>query len=251
MASHPQPDWLVERDPETLLKVVVDTRGYARRLRLFGCACARQVWHLLPTDARSAVVVSERLADGKATTTDMRAAAVRLRAATVRLLWLRATPSQIAIEAAGYCSGGYVGVGPPTTSERLEYEPRHAARLAGRAVACEVVGPTPPGPAAPDWWHDAWAQAFDDARAVQAAFVRDIFPPPGFTPQFDPDWRTSTVAALASQMDQSGDFSAVPILADALQDAGCDIEPMLQCSRVPGNVHVRGNWVVDLVLGRQ
>lgn len=244
MASHPQPDWLIERDPETLLKVVVDTRGYARRLRLFGCACARQIWHLLPTDARSAVEVSERLAEGKATNTDMRAAAVRL-------LWIRATPGQIAIEAAGYCSGGYLGVGRPTLYERLEYEPRHAARLAGRARACEVVGPTPPGPAAPGWWHDAWNRAFADARAVQAAFVRDIFPPPGYTTQFDPHWRTSTVAALASQMDLSGDFSAVPILADALQDAGCDIEPMLQCSRVPGNVHVRGNWVVDLVLGRQ
>jgi hypothetical protein len=51
-------------------------------------------------------------------------------------------------------------------------------------------------------------------------------------------------------MDESGEFSITPIFADALQDAGCDDETVLQCCRVPGNVHVRGNWVVDLVLNR-
>ncbi|MCE9562013.1 MAG: hypothetical protein K8U57_08155 [Planctomycetes bacterium] len=76
-------------------------------------------------------------------------------------------------------------------------------------------------------------------------------PPPEYTLQFDPSWLTSTVVALARQMDESGDFSIVPILADALQDAGCNDDALLQCCRVPGNVHVRGNWVVDLVLGRE
>src|SRR5689334_19418403 len=48
-----------------------------RRFRLFACACARMVWDLLPTDARSAVLTSERFADGRATTTDLWATAVR------------------------------------------------------------------------------------------------------------------------------------------------------------------------------
>jgi len=52
-------------------------------------------------------------------------------------------------------------------------------------------------------------------------------------------------------MDETGDFSVVPILADALQDAGCDNELMLARCRVESNVHCRGNWVVDLVLGRE
>lgn len=237
----PVTNWYTERDPDALLRQVVDTRDYARRLRLFGCACARQVWHLLPTEARNAVQVSERLAEGRATTTDMSAAAVRL-------LWIRATPSQIAVEAAGYTSGGYFGSGAPNSRQPLQYEPRHAARLAGRALASETVGPAPQYVS--ESWHNAWTQAYEAARAIQADYVRDIFPPPRTTPTLLPNWLTTTVVAMARQMDESDDFSAVPILADALQDAGCDSELVLECCRVPGSVHVRGNWVVDLVLGR-
>jgi hypothetical protein len=220
----------------------VDTRGFDRRLRLFGCACARQVWHLLPTDARSAVKTSERFAEGLATETDLRAAAIRLRGSPV-------TPVQIALEAAGCASAGWYSTPrPPPPDTPLVYDPRNAAGLATRALASEAAGPAPRY--VPDSWHDAWNRAYDAARAVQADYVRDIFPPPGYTPQLHPDWLTSTVVALARQMDGSDDFSAAPILADALQDAGCDAEPVLQCCRAPGHVHVRGNWVVDLVLGR-
>jgi hypothetical protein len=51
-------------------------------------------------------------------------------------------------------------------------------------------------------------------------------------------------------MDESGDFSVAPILADAIQDSGCVDETILNCCRTAGNNHVRGNWVVDLILGR-
>jgi hypothetical protein len=51
-------------------------------------------------------------------------------------------------------------------------------------------------------------------------------------------------------MYESRDFSAMPILADALQDAGCEDESILAHCRGPGP-HVRGCWVVDLVLGRE
>ncbi|AWM42502.1 hypothetical protein C1280_34220 [Gemmata obscuriglobus] len=71
--------------------------------------------------------------------------------------------------------------------------------------------------------------------------------PPTLT-AFAPRWRTGTVTALAAQMYASRDFSAMPILADALQDAGCDSNDILNHCRdtIP---HVRGCWVVDLVLG--
>jgi hypothetical protein len=67
---------------------------------------------------------------------------------------------------------------------------------------------------------------------------------------FDPEWRTSTAVALAGQMYEARDFSAMPILADALQDAGCDNADILDHCRSPGP-HVRGCWVVDLVLGKE
>jgi hypothetical protein len=66
----------------------------------------------------------------------------------------------------------------------------------------------------------------------------------------DPAWRTSTVVALAQQMYDSRDFSAMPILGDALQDAACDHADILDHCRSAGP-HVRGCWVVDLVRGKE
>jgi hypothetical protein len=100
-------------------------------------------------------------------------------------------------------------------------------------------------------WEDTWNTAFAEARAHQAELIRDIFPPPGYTPMLHPDWRTSTVVALARQADETGEYSALPILADALQDAGCDNELILDRCRAESGIHSRGNWVVDLILGRE
>ncbi|MBP3958607.1 hypothetical protein J8F10_25440 [Gemmata sp. G18] len=52
-------------------------------------------------------------------------------------------------------------------------------------------------------------------------------------------------------MYESRDFSAMPILADALQDAGCDNADILSHCRDTSLTHVRGCWVVDLALGKQ
>jgi hypothetical protein len=65
---------------------------------------------------------------------------------------------------------------------------------------------------------------------------------------FDPCWRTDTVTLLARQMYEANDFSAMPILADALQDAGCDNRDILDHLRTQRE-HVRGCWAIDLVLG--
>ena len=55
--------------------------------------------------------------------------------------------------------------------------------------------------------------------------------------------------ALAKQMYELWNFSAMPILADALQDAGCHNADILDHCRGPGP-HVRGCWVVDLILSK-
>ena len=64
-----------------------------------------------------------------------------------------------------------------------------------------------------------------------------------------PSWITSTVVALARGIHKEEAFGRQPILADALQDAGCTHEDILGHCRGPGP-HVRGCWVVDLVLGK-
>jgi hypothetical protein len=89
----------------------------------------------------------------------------------------------------------------------------------------------------------------EDPRVYLPAIIRDIFGNP-FRPVIaDLSWLTSTVAVLARQMYESRDFSPMPILADALQDAGCDNADFLDHCRGDGP-HVRGCWVVDLLLGK-
>jgi hypothetical protein len=85
--------------------------------------------------------------------------------------------------------------------------------------------------------------------ALQLRLLRDTLGNPFRPIAFDPSWRTSTVTALAQGMYDSRDFSAMPILADALQDVDCDNEEVLNHCRGPGP-HVRGCWVVDAVLGK-
>jgi hypothetical protein len=89
-----------------------------------------------------------------------------------------------------------------------------------------------------------------DFKAAQCALIRDIFGNPFRPVAFDPAWRTDTAVSLAKHMYENRDFSAMPILADALQDAGCDSDDILSHCRDEKQPHVRGCWVVDLVLGK-
>jgi hypothetical protein len=88
------------------------------------------------------------------------------------------------------------------------------------------------------------------SKEMLIAHLRDVFGNPFQPVAFDPAWRTSTAIALAQQMYDSRDFSLMPILADALEDAGCDSDDVLAHCRGDGP-HVRGCWVVDLVLGKE
>ena len=81
-------------------------------------------------------------------------------------------------------------------------------------------------------------------------FIRDIFGHPLRPVMIDPTWLTHTAVALANLMYESRDFGAMPSLADALQDAGCESDDILSHCRGEGP-HVRGCWVVDLVLGKE
>jgi hypothetical protein len=69
-------------------------------------------------------------------------------------------------------------------------------------------------------------------------------------PIVNPAWLTSTVLALAKGIDAEKAFDRLPILADALQDSGCENTDVLEHCRGPGP-HVHGCWVVDLLLGKE
>lgn len=86
-----------------------------------------------------------------------------------------------------------------------------------------------------------------DERRRQVGFLRDIF---GFRPiAIDPTWLTSPVVDLARTMYNGRDFSPMPILADALEEAGCDNADVLAHCRGDGQ-HTRGCWVIDAILGK-
>jgi hypothetical protein len=70
------------------------------------------------------------------------------------------------------------------------------------------------------------------------------------TVAFDPSWRTSAVVGLARATYDDRAFDQLPILADALQEAGCEDAEVLGHCRSSG-WHVRGCWVVDLLLGKE
>jgi hypothetical protein len=91
----------------------------------------------------------------------------------------------------------------------------------------------------------------EDAReeAEQVALLREIFGSPSRPASAHSPWLTSTAVSLAERVYATQDFSALPILADALQDAGCENAEVLEHCR-GGGEHVRGCWVIDLVLGR-
>jgi len=83
----------------------------------------------------------------------------------------------------------------------------------------------------------------------ESNLLRDVVGNPFRPVSVDPDWLSSTVLELARQMYESRDFTPMPYLADALQDAGCENVEILNHCRLPGE-HVRGCWVVDLLLGK-
>jgi hypothetical protein len=82
-----------------------------------------------------------------------------------------------------------------------------------------------------------------------AALLRDIFGNPFRPVTVQPSWLTGDVVTLAQGFYQERHFEAIPILADALEESGCTNPDILAHCRFGGH-HVRGCWVVDMILGK-
>jgi hypothetical protein len=96
------------------------------------------------------------------------------------------------------------------------------------------------------------ADGIEASRAeekVQAGLLRCIFGNPFRPVAFPPAWRSETAVALATAIYADRAFDRLPILADALEESGCDHSDVLAHCRGPGP-HARGCWVVDAVLGK-
>lgn len=89
----------------------------------------------------------------------------------------------------------------------------------------------------------------DPTSPEQAAVVRELLGNPLRPVTFDPRWRTEAVVGLAEAIEEENAWDRMPILADAIQDAGCEVQEFLAHCRA-ATVHRRGCWVLDAILGR-
>ncbi|HMC63349.1 MAG TPA: hypothetical protein VKI65_00265 [Gemmataceae bacterium] len=96
--------------------------------------------------------------------------------------------------------------------------------------------------------HDAW-DAIPSARQVQ--LVRDIFGNPFRYVRVDPSWlKDRTVQKLAQDIYDERAFARLPILGEALANAGCTNPDILTHCRQPAE-HWRGCWLIDLLLAKE
>jgi hypothetical protein len=211
-------DWLTYEQPQPMLRHVRE-RVTARKLRLFAVACCRRIWPML-TDERSrhAVEVAEHVADGQVRRKEQAAAALAARAAGA----LTNPPAALAA-ASAVCYAS-----PKSFCWIVAESTANAA-----ATAAAVLGGS--------WYSE---------QAAQAALVREICGNPFRRIAFDLSWLTATVSRVAAAIYDQRQFEGLPILSDALEEAGCTDEAILTHCREPGE-HVRGCWVLDSILGKE
>jgi hypothetical protein len=194
-----------------------------RKLRLLAVACCRHLFGNVMADPRTrdAIEVSERYADGLATNKELGVA--RRAVAGVREESWRAKRA-----------AWWVACGRPAA--------------AARGVLSQPVPPP---------WRQSGVRAPKDrpapfapaVLAPLAALVRDVVGNPFHPVGIDPSWLTPAVVAIGQRVYQERDFAAVPILADALEEAGCTDPEILGHLRGPVP-HARGCHVLDALLGR-
>jgi hypothetical protein len=206
---------------------------HPRRLRLFAAGCCRLAMNpFTPPGAKLAVRVAE-LAAERAVPAD----------------WLEGVRAVTAEEARGTAVGYFAHLAAAGL-HALDPDSWTAANQAARAAADAAVDTDPPGVSTIGSLLRAGGMALLRAeRSSQADLIRCVFGNPFRPVAFDPRWRTSDSVGLARAIYEGRAFDRLPILADALTDAGCDDADILAHCRSPGP-HVRGCWVIDLILGK-
>jgi hypothetical protein len=105
-----------------------------------------------------------------------------------------------------------------------------------------------------------WAASWDLTRpprkgarpAASAGAFHEVFGNPFRRVKLSPvqrAWNDATLPKLAEAIYEERAFDRLPVLADALEDAGCTDDELLAHCRGPGP-HARGCWALDLILGK-
>jgi hypothetical protein len=240
--------WLSTRNPGWMVQFVSESgQGHERRLRLFACACVRRIWHLvLDERSRAAVNAAELYAEGDieegrlevaqwAAEKALRGSVVVRHAATLVAAGVGENGARIAVQQAARAA---YGVTMPA--------------IQGTGYARNVVRNTAGAVwrASPKW---AAPHNVEEEHRVQANLLREYVGPLAFrSVTLYPDqlaWGGGSVPAMAMTIHEEGAFHLMPVVGDALEEAGCTDAHVLTHCRQPGE-HVRGCWVVDLILGK-
>ena len=231
--------WLASDDPEQML-ASLQGRASERKLRLFLVGCARRVLPASPDgDTVEALAVAERFADG---------AESRQRLAQARAALKVSRRSRVHPEAP--LDTGHISSVPAWHAAREEVGPAAAREGASCCAWSTSLGPSYGGPL-------VGVTVPTHEFAAQAALLRDIFGNPYRPVRVPPAGQLPEVVALArAAYEQRGlpdGTLADRLLADvaqALVEAGCrDADVLNHFYR--SAYHVRGCWLIDLLLGKE
>jgi hypothetical protein len=252
--------WLTSRDPRKLLGAIsgMITPGLAfqlgwggdfrrqapgvlhgtvsdRKARLFAVACCYTLRHLITNDrCRNAVEVSEQFADGLATKRQLAQVRNKLDAKTRGQIRERIRRAAIAEGRAEQDAE------ESAANWALGWDLAHDSAIAdawNAAAHCYFAAEVSEGP-------------YAATKPYLCELLRDIVGNPFRGVKLHPRWLTANVVDLARTIYEQRAFDRLPILADALMDAGCADEQMLEHCRSDGP-HIRGCWVVDLILRKR
>jgi hypothetical protein len=204
----------------------------ARKCRLYARLLIREVEADAPgATCRAAIDLIEPLADGKAAKAEVEKVRQSLAALLKsRTKGLDATARRIARAA----------------HEAIAPDAFKAVRVVENAVAEVLANRGTTGP-----YRKPTAEVIDGViNPVFIAHLREVFYDPLRWVNLEPRWCSSAVVGLAQAIDADRAFDRLPLLADALEEAGCDDRVVLDHCRGPGP-HARGCWVVDLLRKRK
>ena len=226
-------EWLSSTNTRSLLEYIVQMSP-GRKHWLFACACCRSVWHLLSNAAQEFVEDVERSADGQGTVADL---IVRFQGSDPYQHFrpLPIVGGNQAAEAVRSLSWPLLSCSSSTGICEVKGFPFFVGSVS--LSSAEALAKTV-----------SWAEA----RNPQADLIRDVFGNPFRTAAISPSWQKwndGTVVKIAQVIYEERAFDRLPILADALEEAGCGDERMLDHGRVL-RTHVRGCWLVDGLLGK-
>ncbi len=213
-------EWLASADPVAMLRQLRG-RWSDRKERLFACACCRLIWHTIkPKASRQAVELAEAYVDGKAARGELLSAKAEA--------WKKVS------------TASSLSVGK-SSQERFE----ESQALLAAAFTADPFAPNLPN-------------VINAVLAVEprgeriASLIRDVFGNPFQKPRLERSclsWNERTVPKMAQSIYEDQAFAHLPILADALEDAGCTDSGMIEHCREEA-AHVRGCWVLDMLLRR-